>query len=105
MAVRELHGLAAQSKPEQLVAEADTEDRHRPVGELAQGVNRVYHRCRIARAVREEDAVRLELADAVRWRLRRHHRDAAPVLDEEAEGVGLHPVALGAGMKLRVGPP
>src|SRR2546426_6394001 len=79
MAVRELHCLAAQRKPQELVTEADSEDRHSPVGELAQGANRVCHCCRVARAVREEDAVRLELADAVRWGLRRDHGDAAPV--------------------------
>src|SRR5437867_12051766 len=85
MTVGKLHGLTAQSEPEQLMAEADTEYRHGPVGELAQCMNRVSHRCRVARAVREEDAVGLELADAVRWRLRRHHGDAAPVLDRSEE--------------------
>src|SRR2546427_130539 len=52
MAVGKLHGLTAQSEPEQLMAEADTEYRHGPVGELAQCMNRVSHRCRVARAVR-----------------------------------------------------
>src|SRR3989442_9030164 len=43
---------------------------------------------------REEDAVRLELADAIGWRLRRDHGDAAPVLDEEAQDVALHPIVV-----------
>jgi len=39
MAVRQLHRVAAQRETEQLVAEADAEDRQRAVGELAQRVD------------------------------------------------------------------
>src|SRR3989442_15519087 len=105
MAVRELHRLAAQSKPQQLVAEADAEDRHSAVGELAQGVNRVCHRSRVPRAVREEDAVRLELADAIGWPLRRDHGHAAAVLDEEPEDVALNPIVESDEWMLGVGRP
>src|SRR5258708_904820 len=61
MAVRELHGFAPKGEAEELVAEADAEDRHAAVGQVAQRRDRVAHGRRIAGAVREEHAVRRQL--------------------------------------------
>ena len=45
---------------------------------------RVRNRSRIARAVREKDAIRLERERLFRRRLRRNDRDAALVFGEQA---------------------
>src|SRR2546428_519140 len=72
MAVGQLHRVAAQREPEQLVAETDAEDRQRAVGKLAQRVDGIADGRRVAGAVRKEQAVGLELAHLRRARLRRH---------------------------------
>ena len=53
----ELEGPAAQGEAEELVAEADAEDRHVGVDQLADVVDDLGQRLRIARAVREHHAV------------------------------------------------
>ena len=53
---RELEGAVAGSEPEQLVAEADPEDRD-PAEQARDGLDLRLERLRVAGAVREHDAV------------------------------------------------
>src|SRR5438445_2312933 len=62
--VGQLDRLAAEGETQELMAEADPEDRDRAIRELADRADGVRHRRRVAGAVREEDPVRLELARA-----------------------------------------
>ena len=57
--VRELEGRGAEREADQLMAEADAEDRHFPFGDGTDGSHGVRDRLRIAGAVGEEDAVGL----------------------------------------------
>src|SRR2546422_7418399 len=93
--VRKLDRLPAEGETEELMAQADPEDRDRAVRELADRADRVRHRCRVAWAVREEDPVRLQLARARGWRLRRDHGDPATLLGEQPQDVALHAVVVG----------
>jgi hypothetical protein len=61
---RQLEGLEPDRAAEQLVAEADPPHRHL-ADEVADGVDDVPERGRVARAVGEEDGVRLARADLV----------------------------------------
>src|SRR2546430_3591117 len=83
MAVRELHRLPAERQPEQLVAEADPKDRECAVRQIAQRGDRVGHRRRISRPIREEQTVGRELADAGRRCGGWDDGDAAAVRSEE----------------------
>src|SRR6266550_7626748 len=94
VAIRQLDRLSAQRQAEQLMAEADTEYRDLPIGQLADRADRVPDGGGVARAVREEDAVGLELAHPGRGRRGRDDRHAAVVLREQAEDVALHAVVV-----------
>src|SRR2546421_10092057 len=80
VAIRQFDRLTTQREPEQLMTEANPKDRYRPVRQIANRFDGVSHRCRIARAVGQEDAVRLEAADGACRRCRRHHRHFTSVL-------------------------
>src|SRR6185437_11769005 len=103
----ELVGLAAQRQPDQLVPEADAEDGH-AAQEPANALHRIRARLRIAGAIREKHAVRLQRQHFRRWRLGRHHLHPATVGGELAQDVALdaevvrdHPRA-GRGARPRV---
>ena len=59
VAVGQLGRRSAEGEPDQLMPEADAERRQPRAGELANGVERVVDRRRIARAVRKEEPVGL----------------------------------------------
>ncbi len=65
MAELELGGPAAQGQAQDLVAQADAEDRL-PAEQLAHGLHRVADRLRVARAVGQEDPVRVPGQDFFR---------------------------------------
>ena len=72
----QLVGRAAQCGGEDLVPEADAEDRDLP-HQIGHGGGGAGQRGRVARAVGEEDAVGLEGHDVGGGGARRHHRDGA----------------------------
>src|SRR6266849_409111 len=92
MAVGELDRLSPQGQTEQLVAEANAEDRHGAVGELAYRLDGITDRRRIARAVGEEHPVGLEVAHPGGRRARRDNGHASVVGAEDTQDVPLHPV-------------
>ena len=65
MAERELEGLEAEREPDELVAEADAEERH-AAEQAAHRLDRPVELGRVARAVADEDGRRVELEDGVR---------------------------------------
>ena len=69
--------LAAQREAEQLVAQADAEDRLL-ADQLADVADLRHQRLRIARTVGEKNSVGFERQHVLRAGQRRHHRDAAP---------------------------
>ena len=85
----ELVGLAAEGQAEELVAEADAEDRDL-ADEMADVVLRVRHRLRIAGAVREQHAVVAAVEDLLGMRGRRIDRDLAALPHELPQDVALH---------------
>src|SRR5260370_887850 len=102
MAVRELHGFAPKGEAEELVAEADAEDRHAAVGQVAQRRDRVAHGRRIAGAVREEHAVGRELPHPRAPGGGGDDGHATVVLHEQAQDVALHPVVVRHDVMARV---
>ena len=82
VAVAQLVGAVAERAAEQLVAVADAEERDPAVQHLAQQVDLVRRRRRVARTVGEEDAVRRGGQDVVDGRVRRQDVDADPALGE-----------------------
>src|SRR5437762_3180552 len=72
MTERQLVRAAAGGEPEDLVPDADAEHRHL-ADQLAHGVDEVRHPLGIARAVREEDTVRLHLHHRGRGRRGGNH--------------------------------
>ena len=72
----ELVGLAAQSQAGELMAEANSEDRH-AAQEFANGADGVIDRLGVAGAVGEKDAVGLQLEDILGAGLGRNHRHPA----------------------------
>ncbi len=93
MALMHLHRLAAEREAEHLVAEADAEGRRAGVDHLPDHRHRVFAgRRRIARAVRQEHAVRLHRQDVFGRRRRRHDRHLAGGLGEQAQDVALDAV-------------
>ena len=67
VAVAQLVGAVAERAAEELVAVADAEERDLAVEHLAQQLDLVRRRRRVARAVGEEDAVRLRWPGRPRW--------------------------------------
>ena len=93
--------LAADREAEHLMAEADAE--HRLVlDQCADHRHRIFAgRCRIARAVGEENAVGLERQNVGGRGLRRHHRHLAVIAGELAQDVALDAVVDGDDVKFR----
>ena len=84
VAVRHLDRVRAEGEAQDLMAEADPEDRHACVRDLAHRCRARSHRRRIAGTVREKDAVRLELRAPPRpWSSR-----ARPSLGSRARRTG-----------------
>ena len=87
MPVGELHRLAAEGEPEQLVPQADPEDRERPVGQLADRVERRSRRRRGRRARSTGRPRRARARAPARCEVvRRHDRHPATVLRRTAAG-------------------
>ncbi len=86
--VAELHldGSRAAREPEQLMAEADAENRNVGIQEFADCGDRVVARLRVAGTVGQEDAVGIERERIRGARLRRHHRHPAAVVGRAAAG-------------------
>ena len=93
MAVMHLLGLGAERQRQHLVAEADPEDRQARRQDFPDCGHRVFAgRGRIARAVRQEDAVRVVLQDVVGGRGGRHDGDVTAQVREAAQDVPLRAV-------------
>src|SRR3569623_438973 len=90
MAEAELQRLRAEREPEDLVAEADAEHRLAARHQFLARRDAVRHRRRIARAVREEEAVRAERERFFRRRRRGDDGDARADVAELAKDVLLH---------------
>src|SRR5262249_3515269 len=88
MAKGQLVRLAARGQAEDLVAEANAEDRQ-PSQQGAHRVGEIGHRLRVARAVREKHAVWLELEHGVGRRRRRYDGDVTADGGELAQDVEL----------------
>ena len=95
--VAELHlqRLRADRQTEDLVAEADTEQRHLRLEDLARRRDSVVARLRITGPVRQEYAVGIHGQDLGGGRRRRHHRDAAAEACERAQDVALDAEVVG----------
>ena len=96
----ELVGLAAERQADNLVPEADAEDRHAP-GEFAHRFNRIRTRLGVARAVREKDAVGLEREHVLGRRERRHDRDPAADVHQPPQDVLLDTEIISGHMEAR----
>nr|GEU28458.1 hypothetical protein [Tanacetum cinerariifolium] len=92
--VAELHfqGGRARRQAQDLVAEANAEQRHFFCHQLARGGNRVIARLRVTRTVGQEHAVRVQRQHVGGRRLRRHHGDLAAARGEHAQDVALDAV-------------
>jgi hypothetical protein len=94
MAELELEGLPSACKAEDLVAEADAEDR-KLVDQLARGLHGIRERLGVAGAVREEDALGLQ-GEAIRRRgVGGHDGDVAAQGGEHPQDVLLHAEVVG----------
>ena len=87
-----LQRFRADGEAHDLMAEADAEGRNAALDEFARGGNRVVARFRVAGAVRQEDAVRVERERVGGRGLCRQHGDVAAALSEHAQDVVLHAV-------------
>jgi hypothetical protein len=87
MAELHLHRLRAHRQPHQLVPEADAEQRHARIDELARRVDRVVARLGVAGAVGQQHAVRLQRQRLASRGLRRYYGDAAAALGQLAQDV------------------
>ncbi|MCY1508168.1 hypothetical protein D9M68_424690 [compost metagenome] len=103
VAMAHLHGLGAGGQAEQLVAEADAEDRDLGVEELADRLDGVVARLGVAGAVGEEDAVRIQRQHFARRSLRRHHGQAAAAGDQHAQDVQLDAEVIGNHVVRQIG--
>ena len=95
-------GFAAEGEAENLVAEADAEDR-RLADEAADVVDLGVQRLGVAGAVREEDAVGFEREDVFGGGERGHDRDVAAGVDEAAQDVLLDAEIVGDHVEARLG--
>src|SRR2546428_2464318 len=88
VADRRLVRTAAGREPDDLVSEADAEDRH-AADERAHGVDEVRHAFGVAGTVREKYTIRMALEDGLGRRVRRHHGDLAARRTQLAQDVEL----------------
>ena len=91
----ELVGLRTERSAEHLVTQADAERRHVAVDHRARVADRVVQRGGIARAVAEEDAVRLHRQQIGGRRRGREDPDLAAVRGQTAQDVALHAQIVG----------
>ena len=84
-----LHGLRAARQRQQLMAEADAEYWNVGFQELRNRVDSVITRRRVARAVGQENTVRIHLQHLFGGGLRRNHRQTAAAIDQHAQNVAL----------------
>ena len=89
MAEFHLQRLRANGQAENLVAEANAEQRNLALDELARRGDRVIAGLRIARAVREEHAIRLQCQRVAGGGLRRHDDHFAAAIDQHAQDIAL----------------
>ena len=93
VALMHLDRLRARGEREQLVAQTDAEQRHIGIEQRADHRHGIFAgRRRIARAVGEEHAVRLQRHDCVKAGLSRHHRHPRTGLHQIAEDIVLRAV-------------
>ncbi len=90
----ELVGLAAQREAEQLMSQTDAEQ-GRLALQLADGVLGILQRLWVARAVGEEDPVRMQRQYVGGGRLRRHNRHAAVLPSQHAQNILLDAEVIG----------
>src|SRR5579862_2189964 len=78
----ELHfdGTRAAGEAEQLMTQADAEDRYLALEQLAEGLDRVIARLGIAGTVREEHSVGIQREHFLSGERRRYHRHAAALI-------------------------
>src|ERR1051325_991135 len=91
MPIWQLDRLASQRESEQLVPKADPKDRHRPVRELPDRLDRVADRRRVARTVRQKNATRLQPPTLRPVRRGGHHSHTTSLLYEQPQDVALKP--------------
>ena len=103
VAVRHLQGPGTAGQGQQLVAQADAEQRHPRRQEFADRGDGVIARRRIAGAVGQENAIGLHRQHLRRRGLGGHHGDLATALGEHAQDVGLHPEIVGHDLEVRRG--
>src|SRR3954452_23506877 len=102
MTLMHLRRLGADRDAEHLVAQADAEGRDAAIDDVADDRHGIFaRRRRVARAVGEENAVRLERKDVLARGLRGHDRDLAALAGELAQNVALDAVVDGHHVELR----
>ena len=102
MSELQLVGFAAQRQAQNLMAQADAEDRHLPIS-LRTCAAWYVERLRIARAVRQKHAVRLQRQHIFGRSSGRHHRHAAAHLHQPPQDVALDSEIVGDHVKARLG--
>ena len=90
----QLVGLALQRQSNQLVPQADAEDRH-PSRHIPDRLLRVHHRIRIARTIGEKHSVRLQRQHVFRRGLGRNHRHIAARTHQPPQNVVLDSIVEG----------
>ena len=102
MALMHLFGLAAKRQAQHLVTEADAEDRNVGLDQFPDDRDGIFPSCcRVSRAVRKEDSIRIQRKHIVLARRRRHDGDLAVEPGEEAQDVTLHAIIDADDMVLR----
>ncbi len=94
MAKLHLHGFRTAGQRQQLMAKTDT--KHRNVG-FQESLNRadgVVARLRVARAIRQENPVRIQRQHLISRRLRRDNRQATAAIHQHAQNVALGAVVI-----------
>jgi len=90
----QLESAAAEGETAQLVTETDTKDWETPQ-QLADVLDGVGNRLRVAGAVGQENPIRLHRENVVCGSFRRNHSDIAAMVNEEAQNVLLDAVIVG----------
>ena len=102
MAEFELISLSTQGQTQNLVSQTDTEqgDFSHQSGDIVLSIG---HRIRVARTVRQENAIRLEAQDFCRRRVGRHNPHPTARLNQMAQDVELHAKIVGDHREARLG--
>ena len=102
MAEFHLEGARAKSQRHELVPQANAKGGHARFNDFARGGNGVVARLRVARAVGEENAIRLHGQHFGGRRLRGHHRHLAAARGQHAQDVVFHAEVIGHHAELRL---